>query len=1172
MRTNILSETIYCKKFMIRCLVALVVFSIPVSSLKAQTDKKVTINANNILIRTALEQLQSNAQVHFVYDEENIDSGKRVSLSYTQTPLNIVLEDFCKQTALRYEVKRNLILILPAKVNKNTVKQEPFRLSGIVTDENDETIIGANVMIAGSSRGTITDVEGRYDLEVTPGDLLSFTFVGMADKIVKVQSNKKMMNVQMETNATALGDVVVTGYQTLSKERAAGSYSVISEKSTKGKLETNIMSRIEGLVAGINKTSSEGNEEDIVIRGITTYKGEKKPLYVVDGMPYEGELSSIAPSDVQNITVLKDAAASSIYGARAANGVIVITTKRGQEGKTHVSYNGTIKITPKPDLGYLNLMSSSELVDLQIEGFDYYHTKYENLNKRNSVNPVVSLLYQHENGTLSDSQLANALLPYRTMDNRKQIEDEFARTGITHQHNLSISGGTEKNKYIATINYTGTYNNQKYQNNDRIGFSIKDDVSFFKWLSADFGVTGSFTKTDRDNGSFKNKENDTYMYLSKSFPSYYMLRDEQGNSLNWQRDKSDYELQRLTELGLMDETYNPINQHSKDNEHVNNNYYRIHAGMKFKIIEGLDLDLKYQTESSYKKKRQLYSDQSWTVLNMINDAAKKDEKTGEHKLNIPKGGQLDQTYSDTYSYTLRAQINFNRTFGKHAIAALAGAEQRLVRFTESRNYYMGYDDNSLAYTPYNSKELSPVDGSEALLGSFNWVYGDYNYFTHEEDRYVSFYGNASYTFNDRYSATGSIRMDQSNLFGTDPKYQYRPLWSIGGSWQMANEEFMQNCTWINRLNLRATYGIGGNVPKDVGPYLNVYSNGFNDWVGGMSSYIKNPPNPQLRWEKTTSVNLGLDFAFFHSRLNGSVDFYNKSTSDLLGTRNADPTLGWGSLMVNYGEMYNRGIEVALQSINIQNKNFTWGTNITFSYNKNKLTNLEGTQESVFDYSAYNVAAVGYPLNSLFSYRYAGLNPSDGNVLVYNGAGEKVSNVTTIDDMVYSGTRTPRFSSSMKNFFSIKDFDFSFMFVYYGGHVFRDVVAGYMSGAPSSNLNRKALNHWRKPGDENIPGVAPYFNRNVNYRVAQTWYSADIHIKKADYLKLRDISLGYNLPKNWLRKYGMESAALTCQISNAWWWAANGDIDPETLSTVGYGSGALSLPNPVTYALGLSVNF
>lgn len=1164
MSRELLKEVIPHKDLLVKCLVALIVFFGSMGNLSAQVDKKVTIHVNQVLIRTALDQLQNESGVHFVYDEETVDSSQRISLSYTASPLKSVLDDICKQTSLRYEVKRNLILFMPAKKEKSKEPQQSFQMSGVVTDEQGESIVGATVLVAGTSRGTITDLHGRYSLKVNSGDLVYFTFVGMADRTIKAQVGKTEVNVRMETNATALADVVVTGYQTLSKERATGSYSVISEKNTKGKLETNVLSRIEGMVAGINRTSN--NDKDIVIRGITTYMGDTAPLYVVDGMPYEGDLASINPTEVQNITVLKDAAASSIYGARAANGVIVITTKRGQEGKTKVRYDGSIKFTPKPDLDYLNLMNSSELVDLQIEGFDYYHTNFENLNKRYSVNPVVALLYQREQGILSDAQLEQALVPYRTQDNRKQIEDEFARLGVVHQHNVSISGGTDRNRYMVSLNYMQDYGNQKFQSNDRIGFSLKDDVDLYDWLSADFGVTGSFSRSKGDTGA------DNYTNLVRNYPSYFMLRDANGNPLDFQTEKSDYELQRLQSIGLMDETYNPIQNRAEENYNNSSNYYRLHAGLKFKIMEGLDLDLRYQTEGTYNKQRTLYSNQSYFVRNMINDAAQYDAATGTLTLNVPKGGQLSETRSDAYSYTMRAQLNFNRTFDKHAITALAGAERRLVRRTGSTNYYMGYDDNSLGVKPINPLVMSPIQGTESLMGSYNWVFGDYNYLQHKEDRYVSFYANASYVFDDRYSLTGSIRIDQSNLFGTDPKYQYRPLWSVGAGWQLANEAFMEDVTWLNRLNLRVTYGVGGNVPKNAGPYMTVMDYGYNNWVGDFGSYIGNPPNDQLRWEKTASTNIGIDFAVLNSRLSGSIEFYNKKTDDLLGQRNADPTLGWSSLLVNYGAMFNRGVEISLQSKNIETKDFSWGTNLMFSYNKNELTNLEGTKESVFNYSAYNVAAVGYPLNSIFSYRYAGLDPETGNVLVYNKEGEKVSNVNSIEDMVYSGTRTPKYTASLKNFFSYRNFDLSFMFVYYGGHVLRDVVTSYMSGAPGRNLDRKALNHWRKPGDENIPGVAPSFNKNIQYTLAQTWYSADTHVKKADYIKLRDISLSYNLPKNWLRKYYIESAAVTCQISNVWWWAANGDIDPEAYTTTGYGWGSLTLPNPTTYSLGLSLSF
>lgn len=1166
MGKKVLNEIFLRKNLMIRCFITFMVFSLTIATQTfAQADKKVTINVQNTLVRTVLDQLQRDTHLHFVYEESTINPTQRVSLNYQNAPLSSVLTDFCKQTSLRYEIKRNLILILPPNTTQTDKKHTPIDIAGTVFDENGETLIGVNVYVPSTGSGTITDIDGHFSIKAVPGDLLTFTFVGMADKAVKVTQGMKILKINMESSATALQDVVVTGYQTISSERATGSYSVIPQKNFKDKLETDLLSRMEGLVAGINKM---GTKDEIVIRGITTYKGETKPLYVVDGMPYEGDINFINPSDVQNITVLKDAAASSIYGARAANGVIVVTTLNGgnENGKNRVRYNGSVRFSPKPDIDYLNLMNSSEFVDFQIDQFNYYHKQQQNLNKRESLNPVKALLYQKEAGAINDDQLNTQLQSYRNADNRDQILDELTRVGIKHQHNLSLSGGTKTHSYMASINYLGNYENQKFQNEERIGVNLKDDIKFCKWLTINLGFSGNFSNSSKDTGMGNYKD------LLTSAPSYYMLRDENGNPLAWQKNKSDYELERLQSIGLVDETYIPLNNLKEENIKKENNYYRIQAGLNFKLIEGLTVDFKYQTEKSNYKDRELYTARSYKVRNMINDAAQYDKDTQELTLNVPKGGQLSETRGDTYSYTLRGQINFNRTFNKHGITAIAGAERRMVRSTNNENYYMGYDDNSLGVKPINSLVMSPISGTESLGGSYNWVYDENNKFEHIENRYVSFYANGSYTFNDRYAVTGSVRIDQSNLFGTDPKYQYRPLWSIGGSWYAAEESFLKDAEWLDRLNFRLTYGIGGNVPKDAGPYMTVENYGFNNWVGDFSNKISNPPNNELRWEKTASTNVGIDFSILGSRLYGSIDYYNKNTTDLLGTRNADPTLGWSQLLVNYGTMYNRGVEINLGSTNIRTRNFEWNTNVMFSYNKNKLTNLEGTQESVFNYNAYNVAAVGYPLNSLFSYCYAGLDHETGQALAYNANGEKVKDVTSVNELVYSGTRTPKYTASMTNRFSYAGFDLSFMFIYYGGHVMRDVISPYLTSYEGGNINRKALNYWKKPGDEDIPGVAPAMNKSTGYKLKQVWYSADIHVKKADYIKLRDITLTYNFPKNWLKECAMESAALTLQISNAWWWAANGDIDPEAYTTSGYGFGTLKLPNPATYTLGVSINF
>lgn len=1125
----------------------------------AQSPSRVSINVQKAPVKMVLELLEKESGLRFTYDDEVTKSPRTVTLSYTQAELNVVLDDFSKQTSFKYEIKRDGVLIFGASGKRS----ERFTMSGVVKDDTGETIIGATVAISGTPRGTRTDMDGNYKIEVSSGELVAFSYVGMRGEVIKADAKKKIVNVNLKSNDTLLEEIVVTGYQTLSKERATGAYSVISDKQTKGKLNTDVLSRIEGLVAGINKTNNGG--DDIVIRGITTINGEQKPLYIVDGMPYQGSLSAINPTDIQNITVLKDATASSIYGARAANGVVVITTKRGKEGKLNVNYNMSAKFVPKPDYSYLNLLNSSELVDLEIAGFNFYHP--DKIEQRRTLSPVTALLYKHEAGELSDAQLADALRVYRSTDNRRQIEDEFARTGFVHQHNLSVSGGSKNNRYIASLNYLGDYGNDKFRGKDRIGFNLKNDIDFTKWLSVDLGVSGSFVRDQGDNGV------ERYSDLILTHPSYYPLRDNEGRPAAIPLEKSRYEIERLMSLGLQDESFVPILNRKEQNYNIAENYLRLHAGMKFKLTEGLNLDLKYQTENIDIKDRQYYSPKSYYAVNMINDAAQYDKDNNRLKLNIPTGGQLRERYSKSFSYTMRAQMNFNRDFDKHTVSMLAGAERRLIRTTGTSNLYVGYDDSSLAIKPVDPAIFRELK-TESLSGAFALKHQDFAQLIHNEDRFVSFYANGSYTYDNRYSVTGSIRIDQSNLFGTDPKLQYRPLWSVGMSWYLGNEAFMKDIDWVNQLNLRLTSGVGGNIPKDVGPFLNVKNQGANVWSQEFSSSIVSPPNAALRWEKTTSNNLGVDFALFNSRLSGSVDLYYKSTTDLLGKKNSDPTLGWQTLTLNYGSMVNKGFELSLQAAWMKRKKFAWDSNLVLSYNNNKLINLSGTKDNVFQYATRNIEAVGYPVNSLFSYRYAGLSDKDGSVLVYNSKGEKVPNVSSISDLVHSGTTDPKVTASLRNSFTMGDFDFSFMFVYYGGHVMRDVVADYLSGAPSTNVNRKVLNMWKKPGDEANSGVTPGFKQNVGINIEQTapWYSADIHVKRADYIKLRDVSLSYNIRKDWLKKMSIESATLTCQISDLWRWAANGDIDPEAYAVGLYGKGTLTLPIPTTYTLGLSLNF
>lgn len=1046
----------------------------------------------------------------------------------------------------------------------SATNQKQTKITGIIYDEYGETVPGANVLVKGTTNGTITDMDGKFTLNVHPGETLVISFVGYANLELKVAPAKTDYSIHLKPDNQLLDEVIVTGYQTISKERATGSFAIMTPKDMEGKLQTNVLDRMEGMVAGMKMIPGKTPE----IRGVSTLSGTKTPLYVVDGIPYEGSLDAINPADIVNVTVLKDATAASIYGARSANGVIVISTRMGAAGKIRANYSGSVKFTPLPSRDYLNLTSSREMVDFQKELFGLYHNSYDPTSNR-SMNEVYQLLYENEAGNISDGDLENQLDVYRNRDKYNQVKDEYLRSAsVTHQHNLSFSGGSDIYKYSLSANYQGSAPYEKEQLTHRVGFNFRNQFDFFKWLRVDVGLLNSNVSQDYDNGFAG------YSYLN-SGASYRVLRNEDGTPAQWYKNKSQVEINRLNSIGLQDETYIPLNELKNRHYNYDEDYTNLNLGATFKIIKGLSLDLRYQTERTKKYSKQYSSKEAIDVKSQINDATVID-KEGKVTNYIPLGGQVRETWNKNNSYTMRAQLNYNRDFtDKHSVQMIAGTERRKVVTQSSLIEKLGYDDISLSFKQIDANVLSAtVKNTQAIFGSYSYKSPDG--FAYFDNRYVSFYGNASYTFDRKLTLTGSIRIDQSNLFGTDPKYQYKPLWSTGAQYVVA-----ENQAWLDRLAVRMTYGLNGNVAKDSGPYMISKDSGTNYYTNDYQAYISTPPNPTLRWEKTGVFNIGVDFNTLGNRLNGTIEFYNKKTVDLMGNRQTDPTLGWSSLMLNYGQMYNRGVEVTLQSTNIVTRNFSWSSNFIFSYNKNKLTKIENSGTSASSYYLLPQNREGHPMGSLYAIRYAGLD-EEGMPMAYKADGSivKSSSYLSAEDLVYAGTTVPPYSASLSNRLTYKGFDLDFMFVFYGGHKLRDVASSYaLNLYPilnyTSNVDRGRLNFWRQPGDENNPDMAPafLFGKGSNSTASPLWASADKHIEKGDYIKLRDLALGYTFPKVLIRGCHLQNLRVNLQVQNLFYWAANkNNLDPEVWAGVEVGKISRGTHIPATFTFGLSADF
>lgn len=1143
--------------------------------------QNVSISGKDLSLKKVFSIIEQQTGYVVLSNKKDLESTKPVTLSVFDIPLQHLLNMILKDQPVNFRLDGTTIVLSKKPVidpNNNifNIYRAGVPVDGGVVDSLGKPVQGASVRLTPGDKGTTTNQYGSFSIpNVAPGSYtLEVSFVGYevhrqkitvpATGVVQVgKITLKASNASMETI-----EIVATGYQTLPRDRATGAFSTVSNELLSTRVEPNIMTRLEGLVPGLFSRSTGGYN----IRGLATLYGDRQPLIVVDGFPYEGDFSYLNPDDILNVTVLKDAAAASIYGTRAANGVIVITTRLGSTRTTRINYNSTIFITPKPDYGKMNLINSSEMVDFQKDLWTMYHPAEP---YGYAIPKVDELLYAFERGDITQAQLDAKLNELRSSDGLSQIQDQLVQSRISHKHALSISGGNDKNQFSINLNYLGDRSHTIKTNNETINIGLNDKAQVFKWLTAEAGIFASFTKSESPDFLATD-------YYRSAMP-YQSIKDANGNYVPWRNFKSTAEIARLNGLGLLDETYNPLQQLNSTDNRGKSQYVRVQGGFNVKISKALNFDVKYQTERGNAYYKNYYGPDNWRIRSVINDATQ--IVNGVIKKNIPDGGMITETRSDYTSYTLRAQLNFDKRLGRdHAITAIAGTERRSIHSTATQLERFGYTDNNLQFKPVNYEAIANLTGTQSPQGTYQYNYLFRNNFNDDVNRYVSFYGNAGYNYKGRYNLTGSVRVDDSNLWGTDPKYRYLPNWSTGVSWRISEEDFMKNYFWLNNLNLRATYGTGGNTAKNTGPYLIVTSGYFYE-TNGTATTIVSPPNNSLRWEKTTSTNFGLDFAILKNRISGSFDYYVRKTKDLLGEKPTDPTNAFPSAVVNYGSLSNKGFEIGLNTENIKTKDFNWSSRLTFTKNKNKMTDIAPRSEMLVTYLDGNgVQRKGYPMNSLFNFRSAGLDPTNGTPLVYDKdgkvvknydqSGNIVTNMTDLAGLVYGGTMDPTYTAGFMNTVRWKKFTFTMMIIANGGNAFRNAIPGAIDNWQfPRNQDRAVLNYWKKPGDENIPGIRPApALRSNDYYVQLLGYSTDANTLKADYIKVRNIGLSYDFASHLNKLTKINAASLMVQVQNPFSWFRNDyDLDPEAYFTNSVGA-ERGLPVMPVYMIGLNVTF
>ena len=1134
-------------------------FALPVHA-QNSVNKRISLNLKSVNVKDFFNEVTKQSGLNFFCKSDLANSLPRITVVEEDKPVQEVLEKVFSSLKCNYKVEGNVVTVTKTDDNKERT------VSGYVKDSSGEPLVGVTVREELSGAIATTDTKGSYTMSIpTSACRLRFTYIGMNDVSYTIGKGTKDIShpVTMYSD-NRLDEVVVTGYQTISKERATGSYGIINTQQLDSKLNADLKNLIEGQVAGV-VLDKDGN---ISIRGRGTLIAEVEPLIVVDGFPTEESLSNLNPDNIENITVLKDGVAASIYGSRAANGVIVVTTKRDYSGKTKLSYKGTMKIENSPNLDDLHMISANDYIDAELALFDLQPTnaRYNVANNSAYRTGMQYLLTAKKNGLLSESDFNSQVAAYKQNDGFRDLEKYYFRKAFTHTHNISLSGGNQHNLFNLAVNYTNNQANQVNTHNNRLLVDLKNTWTPYEFLEVGVSANVNYSRSHAPGESWRTITDGNMFFLP-----YYALKNSDGSLATY--SSLSHSMRSLyNKYGAPDIAYNPLIEAHENYTRTQSFSTRLSGYLRFKIMNGLSAefggnwsrgsatDKSIVTANSYYMQMSYYN--STSLSNPVNHY-------------IPKGDMLNEYRYTNENWTLRSQVNYNQQFGKHRVTALAGNEVR--RITLDNNQYetrLGYNQVAGSFTPVNLKDLKSGNYNSDMLYSTLPISSSLQYgqITYRDRRFVSWYGNASYEYDNRYLISGSIREDLTNFFGTDPKYRYKPLWSVGGTWKVNNEPFF-HADWVNRLNLRASYGINGNISLTEGPDLILSTGSYNSTTEGVSYAISSYPNNQLRWEKTKTTNLGFDIDMFNNRVGLSFDYYMKKSTDLLADDAMDPTTGATTMKKNVGEIDNRGYEISLHLTPVITKDFRWDVNYNVAFNHNEVKSYNVARNSVTSW-AYTVPihAEGHPMYGFFGYRFAGLNEK-GQTQIYKADGSvALAAMATIDDIEYQGTAIPKTDMSLTNHFAYRNWDFSFMFIAKFGHKYRkDTFHG------SNFTNRHFIERWKQAGDEEntIYPVYAFSNTDMFF-----FPFCDVNVGNASYAKLRDVTLTYSFDKPLIKKIGLSNAKLYLQARNLFRITASDcDIDPETFENnfsggLGNmtGAGYCLLPMNPEYYIGLSISF
>lgn len=1039
----------------------------------------------------------------------------------------------------------------------------------VVSSVDGQPLDGATVGIFLTNTIAITDKKGNFSFQwVEDKGHLSVSHVGYIKQFVRFDANTKEIRIVLIFEQNELEEVEIsTGYQNFNPERFVGSASKLDSTDFQSKAGMGIIERLKGTVTGLQFTR-ESNTNVVqfpMIRGVSTLSNiANKPLVVLDNFPMDQrfDLNTINPNDVQDITVLKDAAAASIWGALSGNGVIVITTKKGKFNQPlKISASTNIGIIEKPDLYYYPRMSVDEVIDIERFLFDkgFYKANLDNKTTRPIVSPVVELLNQM---TDNNSESINKQIEILSkQDIRRDLERYLYRNAMKQQHHLSISGGSNMGSYSFSAGYNRDLSNiQNSKAADQ--FTIRSQNVFrpARNLTIEAGVMLS-KQINRDPNSM----------ILPQIP-YQLLADEEGNALATGRYRLSY-LETLNNGKLLDWQFRSLDEIRHSNNERNDQFVNLDLATTYQFLSWLKGTVRFQHQQNSLQQQNYFSEETYFTRDLINRFSYYD---GDGvKYNLPKGGILDVSNEESLSNQFRGQLDFNKTWnGKHILSGiLVNDISRTTTPFKTGNRFYGYDiekDTYVSGLDYQ-KSFPMID---RIAGTTMRIPQSASIGSGQTSNRVSFLGNASYTYDKRYTVYASARKDGANVFGVHTNNKWKPLWSAGGSWDISKEKFFQ-LDWVSYLRFRSSYGYLGNTTVGTGLTTVFYLPGTSQSFTNLTqAQIGSPPNPHLRWEEVRTINAGLDFNILKNRFSGSIEGFHKRSKDIVSSIPFDPTSGVNSFMVNSASLKSKGLELNLTSRNLKGA-FFWTSILGYSYVKTIVTELYNGKFKASDFISYGLnASVNRMAYGISSYRWAGLDPENGDPRGYlMGEISKdyrgIAN-DEVDNQVFHGSSLPLHFGFLGNSVSYKNITLSMNINFNFDYYFRKPTIDYWALFNQWTGHVDYQSRWQNPGDEiNTTVPAMVYPITTTDRDAFYQYS-EVHVLRGDNIRLKDLRLQYQLDRQLMKSLPFNSVQVFLYANNLnliIWRANESNLDPDFSVQSSY----LSSPFPRVWTFGVNIN-